>query len=623
MKTATPLAAGALAIAAAFALALPGAQTSRDFDALAGSITAADLPAGERVALILDLDDRLSERERARALARVPGAVALNSEHSAAAGLYRVELPAADAAALMHELAGDRRFEAVEPDLELQLDPTVARAPLTDAGPLRPSPRIDDPLYPFQWHLDQIRIEDAWTVSRGRDVVVAVVDTGVAYGDSADGRFVQVRDLAGTRFVPGYDFVDDNDRPYDEHGHGTHVAGTIAQTTNNGYGVAGVAPDAIIMPIRVLDAQGRGRTGDIADAIRWAADNGAHVINLSLGGPLPSRVLSNAVAYAHRKGVVVIAAAGNSGSSRPGYPAAYSHVIGVAATQYDRTTTFYSNWGKPVDIAAPGGNTRVDQNGDGRPDGVLQETIVLGTPTEHEFAGYMGTSMASPHVAGVAALIRATGVTHPDRIEAALLATASRDVPSYDAERYGAGLLDAAAAVRHTTRSDLPLRTGLAWLGALALAGALRRRSLLRPMNGFAYGTAAVVAATGLAPLVALLDIAGFATGGATLLASSPLHWAARLSATDALASFLVVGAAPVLALYSVFGGARRPLAVGLLAGTMAGLAFALVGEAARPLHDVTWIPGVGLMDRLWLGANGLLALALTAVALRRSAGEA
>src|SRR6185503_7133401 len=145
-----------------------------------------------------------------------------------------------------------------------------------------------------------------------------------------------------------------------------------------------------------------------------------------LGGPFPVGAIGNAVRYAHGKGVTVVAAAGNDGRCKVSYPARYPGVIAVAATQFDESTTFYSNWGPQVDVAAPGGNVRVDQNGDGKPDGVLQNTVVPGNTSRTDYLWFMGTSMASPHVAGVAALIVGAGVTKPDAVEQILLGTARR-----------------------------------------------------------------------------------------------------------------------------------------------------------------------------------------------------
>ena len=195
----------------------------------------------------------------------------------------------------------------------------------------------NDPYYSYQWHLDNpvyggIQMEEAWDISTGTpSVVVAVVDTGIAYEDYK--RYCQAPDLAKTCFVAGYDFVNNDEHPNDDNRHGTHVAGTVAQSTNNEIGVAGVAFDTCLMPVKVLNSRGSGTYANVAKGIRFAADNGAKVINLSLGGSSDSTTLKDAVAYAYQKGVTVVAACGNDNVSSCLYPAAYDdYVIAVGAT---------------------------------------------------------------------------------------------------------------------------------------------------------------------------------------------------------------------------------------------------------------------------------------------------
>ena len=318
----------------------------------------------------------------------------------------------------------------------------------------------NDPQYKFQWHLKQIGMPEAWKLADGNGVIVAVLDTGVGYENYKNMHVLP--DLDGLTFVDPYNFLDNTTHAGDDHGHGSHVTGTIAQVTNNGIGVAGIARNVKIMPLKVLSAGGSGSVAGIADAIRFAADHGAKVLNMSLGGPFPSKELKNAVKYAHDKGVIVICAAGNEGRGKVGYPAAYPGAVAVAATQFDESTTFYSNYGKDIDIAAPGGNMRVDQNGDGMMDGVLQNTIVIGNPTEDGYFGFMGTSMAAPHAAGVAALVVGEGVTNPDMVEKILKDSARKPTDQkYDRDKYGAGIIDAPAAVAPGARGGRPAASQL------------------------------------------------------------------------------------------------------------------------------------------------------------------
>lgn len=314
----------------------------------------------------------------------------------------------------------------------------------------------NDPYYSYQWHLDNvpyggIHMESAWDLRTGVGVIVGIIDTGVAYEDY--GRtYKQAPDLANTSFVPGYDFVNDDTHPNDDNSHGTHVAGTVAQSTNNGIGVAGVAFQCSLMPVKVLDRNGSGTYEDVAQGIIWAADHGARVLNLSLGGPNPSSTLENAVAHAYTiKGVTIVAAAGNDASTTLSYPAAYdAYVIAVGATRYDETLAYYSNYGPSLDLVAPGGDLNVDQNSDGYGDGVLQNTFNPTTRKTSDF-GYwffQGTSMAAPHVSGVAALLIAAEVTGPNSVRDILQSTAEDKGPDGRDDTYGWGLVDAYKALQ-------------------------------------------------------------------------------------------------------------------------------------------------------------------------------
>jgi len=301
----------------------------------------------------------------------------------------------------------------------------------------------NDPDYSKQWNFRSINLESAWEETQGQGVTIAVIDTGVS----------PVPDLKDTKFTPGYDFIHDKVEALDDVGHGTHVAGTIAQSTNNNYGVAGIAYKATIMPLKVLDETGAGTIADIAEAIRYAADHKADVINLSLGGAGESQLLEQAINYAHGKGVVVIAAAGNSGDESASYPARYPHAIGVAALDAGGLKAPYSNFGAGVDLAAPGGSEEAK---------ILQNTIDPVTK-EPVFMGYQGTSMAAPHVAGVAALIKASGVSDPDQI-LKVLKQSARSVTEDPLNHYGAGQLDAGNAVKLAVRGQITFQDFFRWL---------------------------------------------------------------------------------------------------------------------------------------------------------------
>jgi serine protease len=300
---------------------------------------------------------------------------------------------------------------------------------------------------------------------------VAVLDTGVAYSNR--GKYRKSPDLEGTRFVSGYDFVSRDRYANDQNGHGTHVTSTIAEATNNGYGLTGLAYGATIMPVRVLDRHGEGDAAAIADAVRFAVRRGADVINLSLefGSDVRAREipeLIGALSSARRRGVLVVGAAGNEGSRSVALPARANSVLAVGATTEHGCLSDFSNLGRGLDIVAPGGgsdtalrdaNCRPDDS-PGRP--IYQITFDrslrrFGLPPFYE-----GTSMAASHVSAAAALVIASGVLgrnpRPEAIVARLRGTARDLGPRGTDTRYGAGLLDAAAATDPANRAAIRRR---------------------------------------------------------------------------------------------------------------------------------------------------------------------
>src|SRR5919108_858198 len=359
---------------------------------------------------------------------------------------------------------------------ELERDPNVAYAvPNWKAHASGFTP--NDPAFRRQWNLFDlfgINMPEAWDLAAargapgGRGAVVAVLDSGVAFEHYK--HFRRAPDLRASTFVKGRDFIDRDGHPNDEYGHGTHVAGTIAQATNNGGGTAGIAYGAKIMPLRVLHSLGQGDSAPLARAIRYAARAGADVINLSLEFPAYVRAAEipevlSALRFARRHGSVVVAAAGNRAATAVAYPARAAQVMAVGATTVTGCEADYSNAGKDLDVVAPGGgldapNTRSQWDIDhcrpdapGRP--IIQQTFTHdGWVQSFGLRGplYEGTSMATPHVAAVAALVIATGRLGPNpsprMVEDHIKATA-RDAgdPGFD-PFYRYGIVDAAAALR-------------------------------------------------------------------------------------------------------------------------------------------------------------------------------
>jgi serine protease len=534
---------------------------------------------------------------------------------------------------LMQELTAEKEIEFAEPNYIYQAYVIP-----------------NDPRYHEQWHMKMINVEQAWDITTGEGAIVAVIDTGVAFEDYQDkkGTYHRVPDLAQTKFVKGYDFIDDDDHPNDDNGHGTHVAGTIAQSTNNNLGVVGIAYKAAIMPLKVLSRQGYGNVADIAEAIEYAADNGAHLINMSLGGPFPSKIMQEAIEYAHKKGATIVCAAGNESRNRASYPALYPYAIGVSSVGPDGELAPYSNYGEGIDIAAPGGNTRTKLEY-----GVLQNTIGRMDPTKDGYEFFQGTSMASPHVAGVAALLVSAGVKDPQKIEEILLKTATK---KDDQTKYGAGILNAAAAVQAAKPSEKPPETAnRPAQGPLekekpsetAIAqtqGTLAKESPIKFKESMIYFIAGVGFAILYFKLLKRSDWYGtlfsFLFSLAMFLASSGLFFVEFLPIPFVPRSVIHFISSPVPNLDRVLFGYPSALINPLLhsvlvplvlvialLGTKRGKYFAIgfaVGMASHlfvdtffSLANVTYIPGSFLLDKAWLILNGVGCFGLAVLAGR------
>lgn len=537
----------------------------REFARTGASGAAAPAAAGPGV-LVLDLVDDTSQADIDAFAARHGLTLTYSSDVSADEALLRAEVP--DLAAALAKVAGDPLVEVAEPELAMQ----------AFGYP-------DDPLYAKQWSMPMIGAPIGWRAGGGRGVTVAVLDTGVS----------PVEDLAAERLLEGHVFVPSVKTSRDDQGHGTHVAGTIAQATHNGKGVVGVAPGVRVLPYKVLGGPSGGGTNDgIAAAIDHACDEGAHIINLSLGGP-HSAVLTKAVHDAAARGVLVVAAAGNSGHEGLGSPADAVEAIGVSAVGPGGTLAPYSTWGAGVEIAAPGGDTS-------KPDGgILQDTIE--GPDGHAYKAFQGTSMATPHVAGALAVLLSMGLAPEAATDALYAAAHDAGEAGFDT-KYGHGRLDLSAAVRGVLLKRNAARALLAVLLALGLA-------LLIGSTGPATVVVAAVGALTAGGLW-MLPLAPLEPSALThLLSLDLLRWPVPLLGVGALHNPVWASALlPVLVVFALglFRG-TGPLAAGLSLGLGVTL---LAGASEHSLNAFS----PGTLNTVWLLANGGVAVLGAALVL-------
>jgi thermitase len=290
---------------------------------------------------------------------------------------------------------------------------------------------------PHQWNLPITQTIEGWDISKGSDkTIVAVLDTGVDLNHP---------DLQG-RLVSGINIIDPEQDPNDDVGHGTHVAGVISASVNNLEGVAGMTWYDKVMPIKVLDQSGAGTTYSVAQGIIWATDHGAKVINMSLGNYAQAQFLHDAIRYAFDRDVVLIAASGNDNTEQPGYPAAYPEVFAVAATDESKQRAPFSNFGDYIDVAAPG-------------------VSIASTYPNNQYAALSGTSMASPHVTALAALIRSvnpllknTEVMNIMRNSAIDLGASGKD------EQFGYGQINVEQALLQANKTKNSVRLFPEWV---------------------------------------------------------------------------------------------------------------------------------------------------------------
>jgi serine protease len=321
----------------------------------------------------------------------------------------------------------------------------------------------NDEHYPFQWNFDNpinggLKMEGVWDeTNAGLGTIVAVLDTGIAYKDYGDYR--QAPDFSSTSFVQGYDFINNDIYPNDDNGHGTHVAGTIAQSTNDSYGTAGMAFKAALMPLKVLNANGSGSMAELIEAFDYILKGPDHVdvINMSLGfigTPDPNdnitMLFEDALEAAYEKGIIIVAASGNDGyTSLVSYPASHPYVIAVGATDFYKNVTYYSNQGPELELTAPGGTYEWIIIGDYFIiDAILQQSFYPGDPTGFDWHWLAGTSMATPHVSATAALVKeADPSLSAAEVRTILQVTAEDRGPVEKDSAYGYGIVNPYEAI--------------------------------------------------------------------------------------------------------------------------------------------------------------------------------
>jgi len=379
----------------------------------------ADVIPGE---IVIDLKDNVSDSDVAE-LSKIAG-VRLHADNPTAEK-FKIEHGHVDPnleQEVLDRLASDPRVEHSEPAY-------LAHALFIP----------NDPMYKEQWGITRIGSESAWNMTCGRGSTIAMLDTGIA---------THLSDFAETKFLTGYNFADNNEDTNDRQSHGSHTAATVAESTSNNIGGAGIAYCATILPVKVLGDNGSGSLYNVAEGIRWAADQRANIINMSLGAHVKSDIIEDAVNYALDHGSVVVASNGNSGGSI-GWPAAYPGVIAVSAIDNRDHIADFSSRGPETVISGPG----VD---------ILQITVGEGGKGE-QYVKYSGTSMSAPGISGVGAMIVSMGVNKPDAVKA-ILQSSAEDI-GLDSDEQGAGMVRADRAVRSIIFTHTLLRLlGLAGL---------------------------------------------------------------------------------------------------------------------------------------------------------------